>query len=288
MTPQEFIKLLSDKIDKIKDFPVLKSLAIAQSCLESRYGEKSFYGNIFGIKCHDPNLYAGCRLGKTAEFVNGNYKNLSLAFQTYNNFDESLEDYARIMNLPRYKLVREAKDYLEATEAIRACGYATSISYTINLRKIIEKYKLYELDRKMDKNLQLTENFRYYEWWSNNFGKEKIEPPEEYFHKIKREAEQLQRVRDKLNEDFRPKKEIYILITSAYRTKEWNASKNVEGAKNSKHLTADAVDSRAVGVPLFVYYTYLVRYTDFNHLGYYLKQNFVHAGNESKIIIFKY
>ena len=50
MTPQEFIKLLSDKIDKIKDFPVLKSLAIAQSCLESRYGEKSFYGNIFGIK----------------------------------------------------------------------------------------------------------------------------------------------------------------------------------------------------------------------------------------------
>ena len=263
-------------------------MAIAQSCLESRYGEKSFYGNIFGIKCHDPNLYAGCRLGKTAEFVNGNYKNLSLAFQTYNNFDESLEDYARIMNLPRYKLVREAKDYLEATEAIRACGYATSISYTINLRKIIEKYKLYELDRKMDKNLQLTENFRYYEWWSNNFGKEKIEPPEEYFHKIKREAEQLQRVRDKLNEDFRPKKEIYILITSAYRTKEWNASKNVEGAKNSKHLTADAVDSRAVGVPLFVYYTYLVRYTDFNHLGYYLKQNFVHAGNENKLTIFKY
>ena len=140
----------------------------------------------------------------------------------------------------------------------------------------------------MDFNLRLTRNFIWGEFWSNNFSGPKKEPPEEYFHKIKREAEQLQRVRDKLNEDFRPKKEIYILITSAYRTKEWNASKNVEGAKNSKHLTADAVDSRAVGVPLFVYYTYLVRYTDFNHLGYYLKQNFVHAGNESKIIIFKY
>ena len=288
MTPQEFIKLLSDKIDKIKDFPVLKSLAIAQSCLESRYGEKSFYGNIFGIKCHNPNLYAGCRLGKTAEFVNGNYKNLSLAFQVYHNFDECLEDYARLMNLSRYKPVREAKDYLEATKEIVFCGYATSPSYYQSLRKIIEKYKLYELDNKMDKNLQLTKNFRYYEWWSNNFGKEKIEPPEEYFPKIQREAEQLQRVRDKLNEDFRPKKEIYILITSAYRTKEWNASKDVEGAKNSKHLTADALDSRAVGVPLFVYYTYLVRYTDFNHFGYYLKQNFVHAGNEDKLTIFKY
>ena len=47
MTPQEFIKLLSDKIDKIKDVPVLKSLAIAQSCLESQYGKKHFYNNIY-------------------------------------------------------------------------------------------------------------------------------------------------------------------------------------------------------------------------------------------------
>ena len=33
MTPQEFINLLSDKIDNIKDFPVLKSLAISQHAL---------------------------------------------------------------------------------------------------------------------------------------------------------------------------------------------------------------------------------------------------------------
>ena len=140
----------------------------------------------------------------------------------------------------------------------------------------------------MDFNLRLTKSFIWGEFWSNNFGGPKKEPPEEYFPKIQREAIQLQRVRDQLNEDFRPKVEIYILLTSAWRTEKWNASKDVEGAKNSKHLTADAIDSRAVGVPLFVYYTYLVRYTDFNHLGYYLKMNFVHAGYEDKLIIFKY
>lgn len=154
MTNQEFINLLSKKIDNIKDFPVLKSLAIAQACLESQYGRKHFYNNLFGIKCHDPKKYAGCRLGRTAEFIDGSYKNLSLAFQTYNSFDESLEDYARLMNIPRYKPVREAKNYLEATEQIVACGYATSPSYRDSLRKIIEQYKLYELDNKYEFNFR--------------------------------------------------------------------------------------------------------------------------------------
>lgn len=290
MNDKEFIELLSKEIDSIPDFPVLKSLAISQACLESAFGRKHFYNNLFGIKCRDPKKYAGCRLGKTQEYIGGSYGNYKLAFQCYNNFRESLQDYADLMRIARYKPVREARNYIEATDQIRKCGYATSPTYTQNLRKIIERYKLYELDRKeiMDKDLRLTPNFRYYEFWSNNFGKPKVEPPEEYFENIKYVAEQLQRVRDKLNEDFRPKKEISILITSGYRTKAWNSSKDVEGAKSSKHLTADALDSRAVGVPLFVYYTYLVRYTNFNHLGYYLKQNFVHAGNESKLVIFKY
>ena len=140
----------------------------------------------------------------------------------------------------------------------------------------------------MNRDLQLTKDFSYYEFWSNNFGKPKVEPPELYFNNIVYIAEQLQFVRDKLNDDFKPKKEIYILVTSAYRTPEWNASKSVEGANDSKHLRAEAVDSRAVGVPLFIYWTYLIRYTDFNHLGYYRAKNFVHAGIDDKITVFKY
>lgn len=284
--PQEFIDLL-----KTKTYPVLKSLAIAQACLESQYGKKHFYNNIYGIKCHNPNLYAGCRLGKTKEFIDGAYKDYRLAFQTYNSIDESIEDYNRLMNLNRYKPVREAINYIEATEQIKACGYATGISYVQSLRKIIEKYKLYELDSVMDKNEKLTDNFKFKEFWSNNFGNPKIEPPAKYFNDILYLAGQLQKVRDKLNEDkgrLRVYREIKIIVTSGYRTKEWNASKGVEGAANSLHLYGKAVDSRAIGIPLFIYYTYLIRYTGLNHIGYYNNLFFVHTGIKDNLIIFKF
>jgi len=140
----------------------------------------------------------------------------------------------------------------------------------------------------MNKNEKLTANFKYGEFWSNNFGKPRVEPPSGYFGYILYIANQLQKVRDKLNEDFKPKKEIKISITSGYRTKEWNASKGVEGASNSKHLYGMAADSRAIGVPLFIYYSYILRHTDLNHLGYYKTLNFVHAGIDDKLIIFKF
>jgi len=65
-----------------------------------------------------------------------------------------LRDYARLMNISRYKPVREAKNYLEATEQVVACGYATSPTYRDSLRKIIEQYKLYELDNKYEFNFR--------------------------------------------------------------------------------------------------------------------------------------
>ena len=199
MNNQEFIDYLSSK-----SYPVLKSLAIAQACLESQYGRKHFYNNYLGIKCHNPNLYAGCRLGKTKEFIDGSYKDYKLAFQTYNNIDECIEDYSQIMNLPRYKPVREAINYIEATEEVRYCGYATSITYVQSLRKIIEKYKLYELDFKMNPNDKLARNFIFKESWStkvvNGFEYERrIPPTKKYIPLIFKGAANLQKIRDRLN-----------------------------------------------------------------------------------------
>ena len=281
MTPQEFINLLLDKIDNIKDFPVLKSLAISQACLESQFGKKHFYNNLFGIKCHNPNAYAGCRLGKTAEVIDGNYKKLNLAFQIYHNFDESLEDYARLMNLPRYRPVREAKDYLEATEAIRVCGYATSPSYTTNLRKIIEKYKLYKLDgNDMNKYDYITPNFQYVEFWSGDrkLGARSIEPPAECRHKIIAMAEELQEVRDYIGSP--------IIITSAYRTKEWN--KIVGGVADSYHIQGIAVDIKVNGMPPYDLAIYVAKLTDFLGFGINIKKNFVHCDMRDKFMVFRY
>ena len=101
-------------------------------------------------------------------------------------------------------------------------------------------------EQTMDK--QLTKNFKYSEFFCKG-----IEPPAEYFNNVMQCALQLQKVRDIIKKP--------IIITSAYRTKEYNAS--IGGKKASQHLTANAVDSNAVGMDIRVYLTFLVRYTNF-------------------------
>jgi len=279
MSAQNFINQLKNIINKIDNFPVLTSLAIAQACLESGYGEKSFYNNIYGIKCHNPKMYAGCRLGKTKEFIGSSYKDYKLAFQVYNSIEESIEDYTRLMNLPRYKRVREAKDYTEATQAVKDCGYATSISYVSSLRKIIEKYKLYELDFKM-KPYFLTRNFQYKEFWSSDIklGFKSIEPPVRLFDNILIMANELQKVRDYI--------ESPIIITSGYRTPVWNAY--VGGVKKSYHLYGKACDIKVIGIPLQDLAIYVAFLTSFRGYGINLAKGFLHIDMRPQLMVFKY
>lgn len=270
MNNQEFISYL---IPLTKQNVVLQSLLISQICLESAYGKKHFYNNYLGIKCHKG---VSCREANTKEYINGNYGNYKLAFAVYNDITDCIADYLRIMGYTRYKPVREAKNYLEATEQIRLCGYATSPTYVTSLRKIIEKYKLYELDYKMNPNTQLTNNFKYFEFFSGSASGIKIEPPEEYFETIKYIANQLQIVRDIINKP--------IIINSAYRTKEHNIT--VGGAKNSKHLEAKAVDIKVSGIIPTDLALYFARYTEFN--GYGIAYNFIHLDTRERFTIWKY
>jgi len=90
--------------------------------------------------------------------------------------------------------------------------------------------------------------FKYKEFFCHG-----IEPPAEYFNNVMQCAINLQHVRDLIKKP--------IIITSAYRTKEFNAS--IGGAKNSQHLTANAVDSHVVGLDIRIYLSYLIRYTLF-------------------------
>ena len=270
MNNQEFISYL---IPLTKNNIVLQSLLISQICLESAFGKKHFYNNYLGIKCHGG---VACREANTKEYINGNYGNYKLAFAVYNNITDCITDYLRIMAYTRYKPVREAKNYLEATEQIRLCGYATSPTYVASLRKIIEKYKLYELDYNMNPNTQLTPNFKYYEFFSGSASGIKIEPPEEYFETIKYIANQLQIVRDIINKP--------IHINSAYRTKEWN--KSVGGATSSKHLEAKAVDIMVKGMATTDLAIYFAKLTEFN--GYGIAKGFLHIDLRNEFTIWEY
>jgi len=273
MKPEEFISFL---LPKLKDVPVLKSLAIAQACLETGFGKNIFYNNIYGIKCHDPNKYAGCRYAKTKEFVSGQAQNFELAFQTYNSVEECIEDYSGIMNLPRYEKVRNAKNYIEACNAVKECGYSTSPSYPQSLITIIEKYKLQNYDWRYE--MKLTENFAYEEFWSGSKSGIKIKPPEELFPRIQQLAQELQKVRDIIK---RP-----IIVTSGWRTPEWNSE--VGGVENSYHIQGLAVDSRAVGMLIVDYGFYLARYTNFKGFGINVAKNFIHSDFREIFTIFHY
>ncbi|GAI72936.1 unnamed protein product [marine sediment metagenome] len=134
----------------------------------------------------------------------------------------------------------------------------------------------------MNKYENLTDNFSYKEFFSGDrkLGKNSIEPPEQYFEYIMACAMQLQYVRDIIKKP--------IIITSGYRTKEWN--KVCGGSASSYHLQGLAADSRAVGLPLFLYFSHLLKYTSFNGFGYYRWKNFVHCDlrNHRDFTIFKY
>ena len=263
-----------------KEFNILPSLTTSQAICESGWGESSLaskYNNLFGIKWKKNCGYDYVELW-TSEFVNGKYIKVKAKFRKYDSWEDSIKDHSKLLQKPRYKPVLESKNYIEATEQIKKCGYATSPTYTQTLRKIIETYKLYEMDWKMDFNLKLTENFKWGEFWSNSKRGIKIEPPEEYFDNIKLMAKELQIVRDLINKP--------IFIISGYITPEWN--KICDGANESYHMKGMAADTRAIGMNIIKYAFYILRFTKFKGIGLYRKKNFIHTDLRDKFIIFKY
>lgn len=59
---------------------------------------------------------------------------------------ESVADYLRLMKIPRYRRVREEKNYRKACGLLYECGYATDPKYGEKLIGIIEKYGLFRWD----------------------------------------------------------------------------------------------------------------------------------------------
>ena len=127
----------------------------------------------------------------------------------------------------------------------------------------------------MDKDTQITQHFKYGEFWC----KDGTEPPEEYLDNIYLVATELEKLRAVLN---RP-----IYITSAYRTKKYNAAHG--GAKNSQHLYAKAADIKVSGVHSRQVCMYVARYTNFMGIGINCRtNNFTHCDIRDKFTLFYY
>ena len=145
--PAKFIEVISPgAIAAHKKYSILPSLTMAQAALESGWGKNAIGNNLFGIKAFDDWTGKKKKVWTTEYDSNGNPYKIEAWFRDYDSVDESLEDHAKLLSTDRYARVRAAKNYKEATQAVKDCGYATDPNYPKLLNQLIEENNLHRYD----------------------------------------------------------------------------------------------------------------------------------------------
>ena len=133
-------------------YNILPSITIAQSILESNWGESelsSKYNNLFGIKAN--NAWKGEYVNiETSEYYN---QVITDKFRVYKTKSESIQDHAKFLSEnPRYKKVFTKATYIEQAEELQSAGYSTvsdksgNLTYKNLLIEIIQQYNLQLID----------------------------------------------------------------------------------------------------------------------------------------------
>ncbi|MGO4939235.1 LysM peptidoglycan-binding domain-containing protein [Fundicoccus sp. Sow4_D5] len=159
LSPSEFLKNISGYAKDIAaKNDLYASVMIAQAALESAWGNSTLAQspnyNLFGIKGD----YNGnsIHVETLEDDGSGNYYTITDDFRKYENYDQSLGDYASLLtgdNDPsswRYEFYSgtrysNTESYQDATQYLTG-RYATDTSYATKLNKIIEQYGLAEFD----------------------------------------------------------------------------------------------------------------------------------------------
>lgn len=151
MTNSEFIQKIGKAAVKYYDkYKILPSLTIAQAILESNWGRSGLSitcHNYFGMK-----WVQGCGTDYKEYLTkeqkpNGTIYTISAKFRKYPTLEAGIKGYYDFLNYARYKNLKGVTDYAEACRLIRLDGWATSLTYTNNLIKLIQTYKLDKYDK---------------------------------------------------------------------------------------------------------------------------------------------
>lgn len=158
-TPSEFLKRITKPAARIASKSGLyTSVMLAQAALESAWGKSSLSQapnyNLFGIK----GAFNGQTVVKPTleDDGSGNYYQIRDGFRRYNNYAESLQDYADLLtgggdsSSWRYQLYsgahrRHTQSFRDATRHLTG-RYATDTAYGEKLNRIIEQYGLTQYD----------------------------------------------------------------------------------------------------------------------------------------------
>lgn len=151
----KFIEEIKDEaIKNYKEYKILPSITIAQSILESSWGESDLaqiYNNLFGIKA-DSSWKGEYVTLETFEFYDTKIED---KFRVYSNKNQSIKDHAKfLVDNQRYKKygVFEAKTYIEQANALQNAGYSTAEDnsgqkrYAKDLIELIRQYNLQLID----------------------------------------------------------------------------------------------------------------------------------------------
>jgi LysM repeat protein len=131
-------------IEEMTVYGIPASITLGQGMLESDLGNSElarYANNHFGLKCHKE------WKGETFNYHDDEWN------ECFRKYDHPLESYADhsffLKSRPRYTFLFDLQitDYKSWALGLKEAGYATLPSYAIKLIDIIEKYRLYELDK---------------------------------------------------------------------------------------------------------------------------------------------
>lgn len=131
-------------IKHMEQYKIPASITLAQGLLESGAGQGALTkksNNHFGIKCHD---WKG-------ESVRAKDDGPNDCFRKYKHAEESFRDHSLFLTQkPRYKQLFALKitDYMGWARGLQTAGYATDKAYANKLISLIERYELYQYDKK--------------------------------------------------------------------------------------------------------------------------------------------
>ncbi len=145
MSRQEYIdKYARIAVQEMIDFHIPASITMAQACLESADGNSELTrqsNNHFGIKCKSN--WTGPTVRHTDDEANE-------CFRKYKTAEESFKDHSQfIKSSIRYSFLfaYDIRDFRKWANGLKQAGYATDQGYPAKLIKIIEDFRLYELDQ---------------------------------------------------------------------------------------------------------------------------------------------
>ncbi len=142
---QDYIQKFSKvAVQEMRQFGIPASVCMAQALVESRSGNSVLSkknNNHFGIKCFSHN----CKKGHCTNFTDDNHKDF---FRKFDSPWQSWREHSKLIASGRYaSLQRFGRDYKSWARGLKEAGYASDADYHEKLIDIIEKFKLFELDK---------------------------------------------------------------------------------------------------------------------------------------------